>query len=157
MDAVYKYYLTARPAAPGAIPASQSNRSMGVVNYDAPRQAKTECGYSNIWGEVLYAKPLTESELEDYELSPDRRNPDTWALLCELSDAVGAWEEQVLPNEDRLTVFQTETGSYLPADDTLVRELREQKKIMDMVKRRAEMGKPISNEKIEKAIHKALQ
>lgn len=63
---MYKYYLTKRPATPGAIPAGATE----VINYDN----KT---YINIigreaWAVVVYPEALTDQTITDYELTPEQ-------------------------------------------------------------------------------------
>jgi hypothetical protein len=57
----YRYYLTQRPPAPGAIPRGSKN----TVSFDT----KQEVDGLEAWGYVEYDKPLTEQQISDYELT----------------------------------------------------------------------------------------
>ena len=57
----YRYYLTQRPPAPGAIPRGSKN----TVSFDT----KQEVDGLEAWGYVEYDKPLTDEQISDYELS----------------------------------------------------------------------------------------
>ena len=59
----YRYWLTLRPAMPGTIPTKNLDR---IENYDY-RRYDDEAG-REVWGYVVYTAPLTEKEIEDYEL-----------------------------------------------------------------------------------------
>ena len=58
---LYRYYLTQRPPAPGAIPRGSKN----TVSFDT----KQEVDGLEVWGYVEYDKPLTEQQISDYELT----------------------------------------------------------------------------------------
>lgn len=68
-EALYGYYLTMRPPAPGAHPGNTiSSVSLKFRTYhDELNQ--------DIWGWVGYTRPLTLQEVQDYELLPDEANP----------------------------------------------------------------------------------
>ena len=68
MDKIfYRYYCRMRPPAPGAIP----NRNLVnavATHVDIP-------GYNHfMWGYAEYTQPLTDEEVEEYELVPERVN-----------------------------------------------------------------------------------
>lgn len=58
----YTYYTTARPAAPGAIPAGGLET---IENFDARRNV----GHCTAWARVTYNRPLSAQELARYEMS----------------------------------------------------------------------------------------
>ncbi len=49
--------------------------SITIVNYDDDRRRPVADGRLMAWGELTYAKPLTEKQMEDYELKPAPGNP----------------------------------------------------------------------------------
>ena len=65
---VYRYYCRFRPPMPGAIPRPGLVR---VGSYDY----KQCIGGVGAWGFAEYDRPLTEKEIEDYELAPAKHNP----------------------------------------------------------------------------------
>jgi len=68
---VYRYYCRMRPPAPGAIPAEGIVHigcyDRRVIVHDLPA-----------WGYVEYDRPLSEDEIEDYELFSTPNNPLTY-------------------------------------------------------------------------------
>jgi len=65
-DREVRYYLTQRPASPGAFPTPKDNEIMDIVCYDEKvSDEKTE--YKS-YGYMLYKKELTQKEISDYEL-----------------------------------------------------------------------------------------
>lgn len=58
----YTYYTTARPAAPGAIPATGLE---AIENFETRR----DVGHCLAWARVVYNRPLDPQELADYEMS----------------------------------------------------------------------------------------
>ena len=71
---LYQYYSTQRPVDIGTFPKSINNPLLGFTNYDQ-RQA-VEGGTMQAWGELIYWHPLTEKQMNDYELWPAPDNPD---------------------------------------------------------------------------------
>ena len=71
----YRYYLTQRPPAPGAIPRGSKN----TVSFDT----KQEVDGLEAWGYVEYDKPLTEQQISDYELTEnsEMETPDKVHVL----------------------------------------------------------------------------
>ncbi len=66
---VYRYYCRLRPPMPGGIPRE------GLVNtgeYDWPQ---TFGDVGSVWGFAEYSRPLTDKEIDDYELAPSKNNP----------------------------------------------------------------------------------
>lgn len=62
----YRYYSTQRPVDLGTFPKPPGNAPMEIINFDERRMV--EGGTMRAWGELSYLKPLTEKQMEDYEL-----------------------------------------------------------------------------------------
>ena len=61
---LYRYYSTQRPVTPGTFPGKPTN----IQNFDT---RESVCGgQMQAWGYVEYKKPLTEKQMNDYELKP---------------------------------------------------------------------------------------
>ena len=75
-EGVYRYYSTQRPVDIGTYPKPPDNQPLSIVNYDDDRRRPVADGRLMAWGELTYAKPLTEKQMEDYELKPAPGNPD---------------------------------------------------------------------------------
>jgi hypothetical protein len=75
-EGVYRYYSTQRPVDIGTYPKPPDNQPLFIVNYDDDRRRPVADGRLMAWGELTYAKPLTEKQMEDYELKPAPGNPD---------------------------------------------------------------------------------
>lgn len=61
---LYRYYSTQRPVTPGTFPGKPIN----IQNFDT---RESVCGgQMQAWGYVEYKKPLTEKQMNDYELKP---------------------------------------------------------------------------------------
>lgn len=72
----YLYYSTQRPIDLGTFPKPAGNLPLEIVNYDDDRRRPVAGGNIQAWGELTYAKPLTEKQMADYELKPSPDNPD---------------------------------------------------------------------------------
>ena len=70
----YRYYSTQRPVDLGTFPKLPGNAPVEIINFDERRMV--EGGTMRAWGELAYLKPLTEKQMEDYELRPAPGNPD---------------------------------------------------------------------------------
>ena len=75
-EGVYRYYSTQRPVDIGTYPKPPDNQPLSIVNYDDDRRRPVADGRLMAWGELTYAKPLTEKQMEDYGLKPAPGNPD---------------------------------------------------------------------------------
>jgi hypothetical protein len=64
---MYRYWLTLRPAMPGAIPTKGLER---VVNYAT--RTYEGCIGRNVWGYVEYSRQLSDADVDDYDLIEDR-------------------------------------------------------------------------------------
>jgi hypothetical protein len=72
-QAVYKYYSTQRPVDIGTFPKGE-NSPVQIVNFD--KREAVENGLFQAWGYLEYAAPLTEKQIDDYELKAAPDNPD---------------------------------------------------------------------------------
>ena len=86
--AYYRYYSTQRPVDLGTFPKPPGNAPVEIINFDERRMV--EGGTIRAWGELAYLKPLTEKQMEDYELRPAPGNPDRAArpsITAQLKEA----------------------------------------------------------------------
>ena len=66
------------------------------------------------WGAIIYANPLTDLEMRDYELRPSRDNLDIRRQMDTQAQVVGKWEDNHrIPEQKRLTWFYSDFGSYV--------------------------------------------
>ena len=66
------------------------------------------------WGAIIYAHPLTEREMQNYELRPSRENLDIRRQMDAQAQVVGKWEDaHHVPDQKRLTWFYPDFGSYV--------------------------------------------
>lgn len=72
----YKYYSTQRPVDIWTFPEPPDNKPVEIVNYDCDARIPILGENFRAWGELTYAKPLTDKQVYDYELRPSRNNPD---------------------------------------------------------------------------------
>lgn len=70
---VYKYYSTQRPVDLGTFPKTDGGPGK-IVNFD--RRESVEHGSIRAWGYLLYSAPLTQKQMDDYELRDAPGNPD---------------------------------------------------------------------------------
>lgn len=111
----YKYYSTQRPVDIGTYPKSRDNPMIDFTNYDS--RIPVEGGAFRAWGEITYAKPLTEKQVADYELRPARENLDVRRTMDAQAQIVGKWEDiKRVPEQKRLTWFYPDFGSYVAKD-----------------------------------------
>ncbi|MDO4269726.1 MAG: hypothetical protein Q4C72_02270 [Eubacteriales bacterium] len=84
----YRYYSTQRPVDLGTFPKPPGNAPVEIINFDERRMV--EGGTMRAWGELAYLKPLTEKQMDDYELRPAPGNPDRAArpsITAQLKEA----------------------------------------------------------------------
>lgn len=62
----HRYYCPARPPAPGAIPKGAARMMCSDDEYMTDEEGHV----IRAWGFVEYDRPLTEKEIDDYELEP---------------------------------------------------------------------------------------
>ena len=63
---MYKYYSTQRPVSPGTFPNKYDNRPVEVENFDERQWVEGES--FRAWGWLIYKNPLSEKEIDDFEL-----------------------------------------------------------------------------------------
>ena len=128
---VYKYYSIQRPVDIGTFPKTDSG-PIEIVNFD--RRESVENGRFQAWSYLLYHTPLTEKQVNDYELRAAPGNPDQLRLTPEQLEqqvqAVGKWEQSKrIPDVKRLTWWYTDFGSFVKKEfvtDTQLSERYEQ-------------------------------
>jgi len=112
---VYKYYSTQRPVDIGTFPKTESG-PVEIVNFD--KRESVENGGFQAWGYLLYHSPLTEKQINDYELRAAPGNPDQLRLSPERLEqqvqTVGKWEQaKHIPDTKRLTWWYPDFGSFV--------------------------------------------
>ena len=102
-EGVYRYYSTQRPVDIGTYPKLPDNQPLSIVNYDDDRRRPVADGRLMAWGELTYAKPLTEKQMEDYELKPAPGNPDRVrpSITARLKDGTKGQEPPKEPGQKR--------------------------------------------------------
>lgn len=75
---LYKYYSTQRPVGPGTFPKPFENEPDEIINYDCDQRIPIEGEPFSAWGHLVYTRPLTKDEMEDYELRPATNNPNNF-------------------------------------------------------------------------------
>lgn len=63
---IYKYYSTYRPVSIGTFPKDRDNRPEQIVNFDS--RIWVEDDSFQAWGYLLYNQPLTQKQIENYQL-----------------------------------------------------------------------------------------
>lgn len=69
---LYNYFSTQRPVDIGTFPKT-ANGPLSFVNFD--ERMKVEDGSFRAWGILTYSAPLTEKQVDDYELRAASTNP----------------------------------------------------------------------------------
>lgn len=64
----YKYYLLHRPPMPGAFPNEKDNQPLEIVDFGKKRKTDDNTIIPEAWGYVVYEKPLSVTEILEYEL-----------------------------------------------------------------------------------------
>ena len=96
----YKYYALLHPLVNFNHPVTGNGTPLHMQNYACRRHV--EDGRFRAWGELVYAKPLDEREMEVYGLAPARDNPDLRQRMETQTQIVGELEDAV-PLEKRIT------------------------------------------------------
>ena len=141
----YKYYSTQRPIDLGTYPKSYFNRPIHMDIYPGRQQVPGEAFQA--WGAILYAQPLTEQEIRDYELRPSRDNLDIRRQMDAQAQVVGKWEDtHRTPETVRLTLYNFDLGRYVPVDFVTPKEISECVREIDRMEaakaRKETRGKP---------------
>ena len=133
----YKYYSTQRPVDIWTFPEPPDNKPVEIKNYDCDFRIPIPGEAFRAWGELIYAKPLTDKQMEDYELKPSRKNPDLKKRMEEQTQALGKWENsRHFSDRKRLTWFHTDFGSYVLKDFVTPEQLAERFGIMGGAQRK---------------------
>jgi hypothetical protein len=81
------------------------------VNFEA--REGVEDGRRRAWGYLVYDAPLTEKQIDDYELHAARDNPDVKALMRDRAQIVGKFEQaHRVPDIRRLTWWFPDFGEF---------------------------------------------
>ena len=99
----YRYYSTQRPVDLGTFPKPPGTVPVEIINFDERRMV--EGGTIRAWGELAYLKPLTEKQMDDYELRPAPGNPDRAArpsITAQLKEAARRPEPPKEPDKTKL-------------------------------------------------------
>ena len=78
----YKYYSTMRPVDIGTFPKTE-NGPIRFVNFDS--REGVEDGRYQAWGYIVYDAPLTDKQINDYELKPAPNNPDMKSRMQDIT------------------------------------------------------------------------
>lgn len=129
----YKYYSTQRPVSIGTFPKHTDSPPIRFENYNG--RTWMECNTRLAWGELVYAKPLSDKELRDYELKPSRNNCDVRQRMEAQAQVVGKWEDRKhIPDSKRLTWFHPDFGCYVVKDFISPEQLAERAAVLGNVK-----------------------
>jgi len=114
LEGPYKYYSTQRPVDIGTFPKTE-NGPVQIVNFD--KRAWVENATFRAWGYLAYDAPLTEKQIDDYELRAAPDNPDHVKLspyqLEAQAQIVGKWEQSKrIPDMKRLTCWYSDVGVF---------------------------------------------
>ena len=111
----YKYYSVLRPIEAGSFPKPPDNPPLEIINYDVDSRISVKGEIFDAWGELIYAKPLTERQQYDYELRPSRLNRDVQDTMERQAQVIGPWETyRRRPEEERVTEYDPISGKYRP-------------------------------------------
>jgi len=107
----YKYYSTQRPVVIGTFPKTD-NGPIRLVNFE--EREGVEQGRYQAWGYLVYDAPLTEKQIDDYELRAAPDNPDVKKRVHEQAQVVGQWEEkQKILDSHRFTFSVSSNGKFI--------------------------------------------
>ena len=123
-NGLYRYYSTQRPVDIGTFPKPEGNRPVEIYNYDTDKRIPVEGASMEAWGYLEYRKPLTEKEMEDYELRPARAR-------MRAKDVFGELGQKDWNSQERKSVLQN-LESKKPngrAKDAKAKEMLQQSQI----------------------------
>jgi hypothetical protein len=158
---VYKYYSTQRPVDLGTFPKTE-NGPVKIVNFY--NRESVVHGKLQAWGYLLYRAPLSEKQMDDYELRAAPGNLDQLHLTPEQLEQqvqmVGKWEQaKRIPDMRRLTWWYPDFGSFVKKEFVTDAELSGRyEKVVESKTRSAQKitnKKPISELLKEGAEHAA--
>ena len=115
LDGPYKYYSTQRPVDIGIFPKTESG-PVKIANYD--KREWVENATFQAWGHLAYDAPLTQKQMDDYELRAASDNPGHVRLspyqLEAQAQVVGKWEQSKrVPDVKRLTWWHGDFGVFV--------------------------------------------
>ena len=115
LDGPHKYYSTQRPVDIGTFPKTESG-PVKIANYD--KREWVENATFRAWGHLAYDAPLTQKQMDDYELRAALDNPGHVRLspyqLEAQAQVVGKWEQSKrLPDVKRLTWWHGDFGVFV--------------------------------------------
>lgn len=124
---VYKYYSTQRPIDLGTFPKTE-NGPVKIVNFN--NCESVEHGKFHAWGYLLYRTPLSEKQMEDYELRAALGNPYQLRLSPEQLEqhvqVIGKWEQaKRITDAKRLTWWYPDFGVFVKKEFITDAELSE--------------------------------
>jgi hypothetical protein len=120
---IFKYYSTQRPVDIGTFPKTGGG-PRDIVNFD--RREAVEQGRFMAWGYLEYSAPLTEKQMDDYDLRAAPDNPDVKKRMAEQAQAVGKWEKQHrVPDGKRLTWWYPDFGVFVPKEYVTAEQMNE--------------------------------
>ena len=145
----YKYYSTQRPIGIGTFPKSD-NEPIGIENFDSRKPV--EGGAFQAWGVLTYKTPLTQKQMDDYELRAAPGNPDHVKLAPEQLEArldiIGKWEQSKrIPDIKRLTWFHPDFGVFVK------KELVTHEEVMERYAKIVESKARAANNKADKNLN----
>jgi len=118
LEGPHKYYSTQRPVDIGAFPKTESG-PVQIVNFD--KRDWMENSTFKAWGYLVYNAPLSEKQIDDYELRAASDNPDHTRLspyqAAAQTQIVGKWEQSKrTPDIKRLTWWYSDFGVFAKKD-----------------------------------------
>ena len=118
LKAPYKYYSIHQPVDISTFPKTQGKPAL-IENYG--RRKTVENGGFTAWGDLIYEKPLTQKQINEYGLKAASSNPDHTGTAPKQLEAqiaaIAKWEENHrIPAHIRLTRYDPELNIYVKND-----------------------------------------
>lgn len=153
LDAPYLYYSAQRPVDIGTFP-KFADEPVSVENFDGRKYV--DGGAFQAWGVLTYTMPLTQKQIDDYELRAASGNPDNTrqapAQLAAQLDVIGKWEKaKRIPDARRLTWFYSDFGEYIKNDFVSLAQVAALYKNITEAKTRAAQKPPRIAEQLAEA------
>lgn len=146
---VYKYYSTQRPVDLGTFPKLDTG-PLAILNYEQRQLVENDTVWA--WGSLTYAAPLTQKQMEDYELRPSRQNLDVRRRMDAQAQTVGKWEDsRRVPDGKRQTWYYTDFGSYVPKEFVTPEQLATLAERIEAHAHKAEKGQPPIADQLKRA------
>ena len=124
----YRYYSTQRPISVGTFPKMENNLPK-IINFN--KRTWEENATFQAWGYIMCTLPLTQSQVNDYELRAASDNPyvvqiSPYQLEAQIQ-VVGRWEQsKCIPDRKRLTWWHDDFGVFVKKDFITNERLTEQ-------------------------------